>query len=78
MQSMGEVVFKSWQEDMAEERAQVALRQTRIALRAVLEERFGGLPEDLVQRLESATDLAALLACIRQAVHVRSLDELQL
>jgi hypothetical protein len=55
-----------------------ALRACREDVRLVLEERFGPLPEELVQRIEATEDLQRLEACIRQSVHIQSLDELQL
>jgi hypothetical protein len=47
-------------------------------LRAVLEERFGTLPEVLVQRIEASADLDRMQAALLQAVHMDRLDELQL
>jgi hypothetical protein len=54
------------------------LRGARRDLRAVLEERFGALPEALVQGIEATEDLQRLQACIRQSVRIQSLAELQL
>jgi hypothetical protein len=79
---MAEVVFKSWQEEIRDQEAQlrveVGLQQTRDSLQVVLEERFGTLPEPLVQQINAVTDLTRLRASLRQAVHIQSLDELQL
>jgi hypothetical protein len=54
------------------------LRAERRVLRAMLEDRFGALPEALVQRIEATEDLQQLEACCRQVVRIQSLDELQL
>ena len=43
-----------------------------------LEERFGSLPEGVVQRIEAATDLERLRSAMRQVVHMADLSELDL
>jgi hypothetical protein len=52
-----------------------ALRDT---LRIQLEERFQTLPEALQQRIEATTDLEKLQSCLRQVLHIKDLQELQL
>ncbi len=59
-------------------RAEGALITSREMLRNLLERRFGSLPEDLRQRIETATDLDRLKACIYQVYDLTSLDELPL
>ncbi len=54
------------------------LQTARDILRAILEDRFGALPAEIVQRIEATEDLARLKACSRQAPNLKSLDELQL
>jgi hypothetical protein len=54
------------------------LRASRTSLRAVLEKRFGTLPETVLQRIEASTDLAGLQAALVQAVEMGRLEELQL
>jgi hypothetical protein len=75
--------FESWDEwakkhYTAEGEKKGKLWAGRRDLRVVLEERFGVLPEAWVQRIEATEDVQRLQACIRQGVHIRSLDELQL
>jgi hypothetical protein len=50
----------------------------RDSLRILLEERLGALPEAVQQRLQATTNAAKLRACLRQAVHINSLEELKL
>jgi hypothetical protein len=70
--------FESWDEWAKRHYGKIgALRACRSDLRAVLEERFGSLPESLVQRIEEIEDSQRLQACIRQVLHIQSLDELQ-
>jgi hypothetical protein len=54
------------------------LLASRENLRLLLEERFGSLPEELVQQIESIDDLKRLRAGLRQVVHVKTLEELKL
>jgi hypothetical protein len=54
------------------------LRESRTNLRAVLERRFGTVPEALAQRIETSTELERLRAALLQAIHMDRLDELQL
>ncbi len=54
------------------------LRARREDLRLFLEDRFGPLPEDLIQRIEANENLASLHNALRQALHIQSLDELSL
>jgi hypothetical protein len=54
------------------------LRGYRRSLREVLEGRFGELPEDLKQQIESMTDAKRLCAALNQSGRIKSLEELQL
>jgi hypothetical protein len=54
------------------------LEARRETLRVQLEERFGPLPDDLIQRIQALKDPEQLKACLRQVVHIRSLEELHL
>jgi hypothetical protein len=58
--------------------ARGAIRAYRENLRLVLEDRFGELPADLIRRLEANENLAVLQDAVRRALHIHSLDELQL
>ena len=52
------------------------LRTLRETLRILLEERFQSLPEALQQRIEATTDPKKLQSCIRQVLHIKSLEDL--
>jgi hypothetical protein len=47
-------------------------------LQVVLEEKFGPIPEALVQQIESIDDLERLRAAFRQALWLTSLSDLKL
>jgi hypothetical protein len=65
-------------QQVLEWQAEAALQTRRDDLRALLEERFGTVPDAVKERMEATTDVERLKACIRQVVHIRALDELQL
>jgi hypothetical protein len=50
----------------------------RTILRTLLEEKFGTLPDELLHRMETATDLSRLQHATRQAVRLEKLEDLQL
>ena len=54
------------------------IQTRREDLRVLLEEKFGSLPDELIQRIETATDPESLKACLRQTLRIQSLDELNL
>lgn len=62
----------------AEGEALGALQAHRTLLRNLLEDRFGPLPADLLQRIEAMTDLERLGAAIREVYRVQALTDLQL
>jgi hypothetical protein len=68
-------IVKEWQ---AQGESRGRLETSRETLKFQLEERFGTLPEELVQRIQGTTDLPRLQAALRQVVHISTLDELQL
>ena len=68
---MGLTIAQQWQ-------AEAALQTRRQDLVLLLEERFGSLPEDLQRQIEGIDDLQRLQAALRQVVHVKSLEELEL
>jgi hypothetical protein len=87
IQKMGNIVEKSWEEEvleqglkMGEERGELrgALSGYRNSLRLVLEGRFGPLPETWAKRIEAVADLPRLQAALAQAGKINNLDELQL
>jgi hypothetical protein len=59
-------------------REQGQLETAREILRLQLEDRFGLLPADLVQRIERTDDLERLRAALRQVVHITALSELEI
>jgi hypothetical protein len=59
-------------------KAEAALQTSRQILSLLLAERFGSLPVDLQRRIESIDDMQRLQAGLRQVVHVKSLEELEL
>jgi hypothetical protein len=76
---MGETAWRSWEEELfarGEDRG--LLLGSRESLRIILGARFGTLPADLVQRIESTEDLGRLRGGIGQAAQITSLDQLQM
>ncbi len=65
-------------EAAAQRAARTELRTCREMLRALLEERFGTVPDDLLRRIEACDDPARLKAAHRQVLHIQSPDALQL
>lgn len=57
---------------------QVTLRIARENLQALLEERFGPLPKELLQRIECCEDGGRLRSAFRQGLRLDKLDDLQL
>ena len=55
-----------------------ALRSRREILRIQLEDKFGPIPEALVQKIDAVTDPDQLTAALRQVVRINTLSELQL
>ena len=87
VEQMTQAVEKSWADEMMErgiergmERGRVtgAMETSRRYLRGLLEQRFGALPEALVQRIEGTEDLPRLEACIFSVQKLKSLDEIPL
>jgi Putative transposase, YhgA-like len=54
------------------------LLTARAMLHALLEDRFGPLPEALSGRIDATEDPALLQAAFRQALHIEKIEELQL
>jgi putative YhgA-like transposase len=75
MQRMSETIERTWPEELL---AEGALRAGRAMLQALLEERFGALPESLVERIETSSDLERLQDAARQVLHIQSPAELEL
>jgi hypothetical protein len=62
----------------AEGRAEGQLEARRQWLLALLEHRFGSLPEDLIQRIQAVQDVQRLDQVFQQALNLQSLADLQL
>jgi hypothetical protein len=84
---MSETITRTWEQEMlargeargeARGREQGQLETAREILRLQLEDRFGLLPADLVQRIERTDDLERLRAALRQVVHITALSELEI
>jgi hypothetical protein len=76
---MSETIFKSSDQEMLEQgeiRGQLA--NCRQNLRLLLEERFGPLPEALVEQIEGINDLERLRAGLKRVLHAAALDEFAL
>jgi hypothetical protein len=54
------------------------LRNARKLLRALLEDRFGPMPDALLKRIEASTDLERLQTAARQVYQIQKLDDLPL
>jgi hypothetical protein len=54
------------------------LRHARDILRDLLEEKFGSLPQTLLQRIDASNDLGRLNQAIRCVSRMNSVDELQI
>jgi hypothetical protein len=76
---MGQTIAESiWEEGLLKGRCEGELSMARRALRQLLIDRFGKVPEALLQRIESATDVDRLLAAAVQVRHIASAEELPL
>jgi hypothetical protein len=85
VQTMSTEIAKTWEEELNERIAKAAERAAlqrevqvyRTTLRTQLEQRFPGLPEEVVRRLEAA-DLERLKRAVAQVLTIRSPEELRL
>jgi Putative transposase, YhgA-like len=78
VETMTRTLGLSWEELERIKVAQEGLRTGRDILRALLEKRFGTLPEQVLQRIESATDAERLKAGVLQVLEISAPDELDL
>jgi hypothetical protein len=63
---------------LAEGERKGELRSARKLLRALLEDRFGVVPDALLQRIDASTDLEHLQTAVRQVYQIQKLDDLPL
>lgn len=88
---MSETIAQTWEQELlargraegeargrAEGEARGLLRAHREDLRALLEERFGALPEAVSARIEAAEDPERLRAALRQVLRIASPEELKI
>jgi predicted transposase YdaD len=72
-------VVEEWRnEGRAEGRLEGQLETRRDDLLALLENRFGSLPEELIQRIRALKDVQRLNRAFQQALNLQSLEDLHL
>jgi hypothetical protein len=69
IQQMGQTIAEAME-------ARGAIKESRNNLRALLESKFGTLPEPLIQQLDGTDDLAKLRAAFQRALSIDKLDDL--
>ncbi len=74
-QTIGEAI---WEEGRLKGRSEGQLELSRQLLRQLLADRFGGVPETVVQRIESVTDVDRLTAAALQVSRIATPEDLQL
>jgi hypothetical protein len=78
-QTIGEAIWEEGRfKGQSEGRSQGRLEASRELLRDLLTDRFGTVPEALLQRITAATDPDRLKAAAVQVLHIASPEELQL
>ena len=76
---MGQTIAESiWEEGRLKGQAEGELKALRRTLRQLLVERFGGVSEGTVQRIESVNDVDRLTAAVIQVLHVATPEDLPL
>ncbi len=75
VRNMAGMVGQRWEDEVF---ARGQLRMARANLRALLAERFGTLPEELIQRIETTNDVARLQAALLQVLRINAASELSL
>lgn len=82
IRTMATALGQTWEELFVEQRAlgkvEGELQAYRDILRSMLEDRFGKLPRPVLRKITNATDVERLRACVREALRVKSLDDLDL
>jgi hypothetical protein len=83
METMSKVIEQRWEDELlarGEARGELRgrLHGQQTALRVLLEDQFGPLPESVVRRIEEIEDPDQLNTLIRRAPHVHSVEELGL
>jgi hypothetical protein len=76
---MGQTIAEAiWEEGRSKGQGEGELSHARRMLRQLLTRRFGPLPEDVLQRIEAATDVERLTASGLEVLSMEKLDDLQL
>ncbi len=70
--------LKGYSEGKQEGKQEGELTALRKTLRRLLTDRFGSVPEAVLQRIESSTDVDRLMTAAIQVLHVAKSDDLQL
>ena len=83
VEEMTQAIEKTWDEEMLErgmERGKIvgAISTLRDLLRSLLTQRFGALPDAVVQQIERTEDADRLKACLLNLDQISSADELRL
>jgi hypothetical protein len=83
VQAMGQTIAESLIEEGFEKGIEKGIEKGKLTIaretvRLLLEDRFGPLPESLVQRIDSINELPRLQAAFRQGLRLQKLDDLQL
>ena len=79
VEQMSQMLGQTWEEEvMSRGMQRGAVLTRREDLRALLENRFGPLPEGVTRRIEQTEDVERLKACFLQVLQMKSLDELPL
>jgi hypothetical protein len=81
-ETMAKSLGMSWEQEekvlVAESARQADLQARKEMLRSLLEKRFGSLPDALLQRIDSTTDVERLKAGLLQVLEISAPDELDL
>jgi hypothetical protein len=76
---MVKTIADSWMEEGVEKgRVEGGLNTARVILLGLLEDKFGQLQDDLVQRIKAVSDPAKLAQAARQTLRLDKLEDLQL
>jgi hypothetical protein len=75
IRQMSETIGQTWEQELL---LRGQLQERRESLRMLLEDRFGPVPETVVQRIESTDDLDALRRAFQQALRIATLADLEL
>jgi hypothetical protein len=83
VQAVAQQIEQTWEQELlargeAQGKQKWQLEHARDMLRNWLKDRFQTLPEPLLEKIRTASDLDRLDASIRQVPHIKTLDELQL